>query len=304
MNAGREADCECLLYRKIETRGGTKMRVAIYGKGGIGKSTIASNLSVGLAAEGKKVLHIGCDPKGDSCRTIMGREIPDFVQMLSKKGDALRPEDVIFAGLNGVNCLEVGGPKSGSGCAGMGINAMNAMLERFGIWKKDWDYVIYDVLGDVVCSGFSTAMREGYADLVYIVTSAEYMSLYAANALVRALREIGNGRANFGGFIFNRCQNTWENEVLCEFVKRTNGREAGRIPASGEIRKADYAQIPVLKLQEENPDSEVKNAFAHLFEQVKKGEGCVPRSLSTADLADFRHLCLEKEEMWNGISED
>lgn len=94
------------------------MRVAIYGKGGIGKSTIASNLSVGLAAEGKKVLHIGCDPKGDSCRTIMGREIPDFVQMLSEKGDALRPEDVIFAGLNGVNCLEVGGPKSGSGCDG------------------------------------------------------------------------------------------------------------------------------------------------------------------------------------------
>ena len=226
------------------------MRLAIYGKGGIGKSTIASNLSVGLAAKGKKVLHIGCDPKGDSCRAIMGREIPDFVQVLGEKGSTMTPEDIIFTGLNGVSCLEVGGPKGGSGCAGMGMNAMNAMLEQFGIWQENWDYIVYDVLGDVVCSGFSTAMREGYADLVYIVTSAEYMSFYAANSLVRALREIGNGKSNFGGFIFNRCQNNWEEEVLPEFLRRTNGQEAGRIPMSSEIRNADYAQVPVLKKKE------------------------------------------------------
>lgn len=286
----------------IRMRGGITMRLAIYGKGGIGKSTIASNLSVGLAAKGKKVLHIGCDPKGDSCRAIMGREIPDFVQVLGEKGSTMTPEDIIFTGLNGVSCLEVGGPKGGSGCAGMGMNAMNAMLEQFGIWQENWDYIVYDVLGDVVCSGFSTAMREGYADLVYIVTSAEYMSFYAANSLVRALREIGNGKSNFGGFIFNRCQNNWEEEVLPEFLRWTNGQEAGRIPMSSEIRNADYAQVPVLKLQEKNQDSEVMAAFAQLLKRVEDGKGCVPSPLSAEELAEFRRFCLEKEREWHGTS--
>lgn len=204
------------------------MRIAVYGKGGIGKSTIASNLSVGLASGEKRVLHIGCDPKGDSCQGIMGRTIPDFVQMLAEKGADLQAEDIIFKGKRGVHCMEVGGPRRKRLC-GNGHECHEFHDGTFWYLGKTLGYIVYDVLGDIVCSGFSTPMREKYADLTYIVTSAEYMSLYAANNILCALAAAGEGEKNFGGFIFNRYQEPWEEAVFEEFIRRTGGKEAGRI---------------------------------------------------------------------------
>ncbi len=277
------------------------MRIAVYGKGGIGKSTIASNLSVGLASGGKRVLHIGCDPKGDSCQVIMGRMIPDFVQMLTEKGSELQAEDIIFTGKCGVHCMEVGGPRNGSGCAGMGMNAMNSVLERFGIWEKNWDYIVYDVLGDIVCSGFSTPMREKYADLTYIVTSAEYMSLYAANNILCALAAAGEGEKNFGGFIFNRYQEPWEEAVFEELIRRTGGKEAGRIPLSREIRRADYAQQPFL--MSESRERAPMEAFERLLKVVKEGKGMEAHPMNREEMADFRKYCMRKEEENDAASE-
>lgn len=282
---------------------GEKMKIAIYGKGGIGKSTVASNLSIGLAAQGKRVLHVGCDPKGDSCRSIVGRPIPDFVQMFAEKGTALRPEDVIIPGNYGVRCIEVGGPKLGSGCAGMGMNAMNNMLEQYGVWEEDWDCIIYDVLGDIVCSGFSSAMRKSYTDLVYVVTSAEYMSLYAANNILRALEAIGGGKANFGGFIFNRYQEMQDKEIVEAFLQCTKGYAAGRIPFSCEIRQADYAQLPVLSILQQKEHSEVRAAFEMLIASVQEAKAFCPCPMETEAMESFRLFCIKKEEEKDGISE-
>ena len=152
-------------------------RVAFYGKGGIGKSTIASNVSALLAMQGKKVLHIGCDPKADSTRLLCKERIKTVLEVL-EENDCPKREDLVHRSESGVWCVESGGPEAGNGCAGMGIITAMKELERLGVFEEDWDVVIYDVLGDVVCGGFSVPMRQRYVDRVYIVSSADFMSLY------------------------------------------------------------------------------------------------------------------------------
>jgi nitrogenase subunit NifH len=157
-------------------------QIAIYGKGGIGKSTISSNLSAALAVKNQKVLQIGCDPKHDSTRLLLGGEkintVLDYIKVTAP--DKWRLEDVLFKGYKGVDCVEAGGPKPGVGCAGRGILTTFDLLEKLDIKRLKHDLVIYDVLGDVVCGGFAVPIRHEYADVVYIVTSGEFMSIYAA----------------------------------------------------------------------------------------------------------------------------
>ncbi len=163
------------------------LKIAIYGKGGIGKSTISSNLSAVFSIKGKKVLHIGCDPKGDSTRNLIGKKIPTVINQLKLKSE-LEKEDIIFKGFNGVECIEAGGPDAGKGCAGRGIVTMMEELEDLKVFEEERDIVIYDVLGDVVCGGFAVPMRESYADTIYIVTSSEFMSIYAANNIMKSIK--------------------------------------------------------------------------------------------------------------------
>ena len=162
-------------------------KIAIYGKGGIGKSTTTSNLSAALAEKGYRVMQVGCDPKADSTKGLMGgRRIPTVLEQLRQKGDELRLEDIVFEGYGGVLCVESGGPTPGVGCAGRGIiSAFEklAELRAFEVYRPD--VVIYDVLGDVVCGGFAMPIREGYAREVFIVSSGEMMALYAATTLLR-----------------------------------------------------------------------------------------------------------------------
>jgi nitrogenase iron protein len=180
-------------------------QVAVYGKGGIGKSTISANVSYSLADKGMKVLQIGCDPKHDSTRLLLnGRSqntVLDYLRKVPKEHRKL--EEVLSVGSNDVSCIEAGGPEPGVGCAGRGILTMFDFLEKNGLNDEDFDIKIYDVLGDVVCGGFAVPLRKNYADAVYIVTSGEFMSLYAANNILKGLQNYDDGRPRVGGLILN-----------------------------------------------------------------------------------------------------
>ena len=203
-------------------------RVAFYGKGGIGKSTIASNVSALLAMQGKKVLHIGCDPKADSTRLLCKERIKTVLEVLEEK-DYPEREDLVYRSESGVWCVESGGPEAGNGCAGMGIITAMKELERIGVLEEDWDVIIYDVLGDVVCGGFSVPMRQGYVDRVYIVSSADFMSLYAANRESKELK-----LADFRKEIYTQNMSASDSENwkafcrLSEDICRTDERSVSR----------------------------------------------------------------------------
>ena len=167
------------------------LKVAIYGKGGIGKSTITSNLAAAFAAMGKKVIQIGCDPKADSTINLLGGELLRPVMNYMREEDEEPEElsDIAKEGYGGVLCIETGGPTPGLGCAGRGIIATFQLLEDLQLFETyKPDVVLYDVLGDVVCGGFAAPIREGYAEKVLIVTSGEKMALYAANNISSAVR--------------------------------------------------------------------------------------------------------------------
>ena len=192
-------------------------KIAIYGKGGIGKSTTTSNLSAALAARGYKVMQIGCDPKADSTKNLMeGRKIPTVLDQIREKGDSVTLKDIVFEGAGGVICVESGGPTPGIGCAGRGIITAFEKLEELSAYEVfQPDIVLYDVLGDVVCGGFAMPIRGGYADDVLIVTSGEMMALFAAENIARAIKNFGRrGYAKLAGYIQNSRNVEHEDELV------------------------------------------------------------------------------------------
>ena len=272
-------------------------RVAFYGKGGIGKSTIASNVSALLAMQGKKVLHIGCDPKADSTRLLCKERIKTVLEVLEEK-DYPEREDLVYRSESGVWCVESGGPEAGNGCAGMGIITAMKELERIGVLEEDWDVIIYDVLGDVVCGGFSVPMRQRYVDRVYIVSSADFMSLYAANNILKGVVNYSDERNLLGGFVFNHIREQEEECIAEEFTNRVKGRIAAIIRESKELKLADFRK-EIYTQNMSAPDSENWKAFCRLSEDIcrtdersvsisqNKAEEALPIPLNVDEIEKF-----------------
>lgn len=244
------------------------IKIAIYGKGGIGKSTTTSNLSAALAAKGYRVMQIGCDPKADSTKNLMnGRRIPTVLDQIKEKGGSLKLEDIAFSGFSGIVCVESGGPTPGIGCAGRGIiTAFNKLeeLNAYEVFKPD--IVFYDVLGDVVCGGFAMPIRGGYADCVFIVTSGEMMSLYAASNISHAIENFGNrGYARFSGIILNSRNIDNELELVQKAAQEMHTDIIKVIPRSSYIQSAENEGKTVI---EAFPECEMSEEYMELASRV------------------------------------
>ena len=216
-------------------------KIAIYGKGGIGKSTTVSNLSAALSQAGRRVMQIGCDPKADSTSTLRGgNKFPAVLETLRHNRSPVL-SDLVAPGYNGIWCVEAGGPTPGIGCAGRGIIAAFEKLTGLAAFEEYRpDVVLYDVLGDVVCGGFAMPMREGYADEVFIVSSGEMMSLYAAGNIAQAVHGFaGRGYATLGGIILNRRNIEGEREMVEKAAAEIGTVIIGDLPRSPLVQEAE-----------------------------------------------------------------
>jgi len=228
----------------------TLMRqVAIYGKGGIGKSTTTQNLNAGLAEMGKKIMIVGCDPKADSTRLILGGLAQQTVlDTLREEGEDIDLDLILKPGYGGIRCVESGGPEPGVGCAGRGIITSITMLERLGAYTEDLDYVFYDVLGDVVCGGFAMPIREGKAKEIYIVASGEMMALYAANNIAKGVMKFANtGGVRLGGIICNSRNVDGEDELVSAFAKELGSQMIHFVPRDNMVQRAEINKKTVIE---------------------------------------------------------
>lgn len=249
------------------------LKLAIYGKGGIGKSTVTANLAAAFASFGKRVIQIGCDPKADSTINLLNGEplLPVMNYMRDMDAEPESIEDISKVGYGGILCIETGGPTPGLGCAGRGIIATFQLLEEmklFETWKPD--VVLYDVLGDVVCGGFAAPIREGYADEVLIVTSGEKMALYAANNIYQAVKNFEDrSYARVRGVILNHRNVEDENAKVHAFTDPNGLEIIGEIPRSKDI---NYYEDQGKTVIEGDVDLPVSRTFMELAKKLL-GEG-------------------------------
>ena len=244
------------------------LKIAIYGKGGIGKSTVTSNLAAAFAYLGKKVIQIGCDPKADSTINLLGgNPVMPVIEYLKEGTDPERYEDISKVGYGDVLCIETGGPTPGLGCAGRGIIATFQLLEDLRLFEKvKPDVVLYDVLGDVVCGGFAAPIREGYAKDVIIVTSGEKMALYAVNNIYTAVKNFEDrSYAKVKGVILNHRNIDNETKKVTDFANERGISIIGEIPRSQDINDFEDMGKTVI---EGNPELPVSKAFLDIAQKL------------------------------------
>jgi nitrogenase iron protein NifH len=262
-------------------------QIAIYGKGGIGKSTTTSNISAALAKSGYKVMQFGCDPKSDSTNTLRGgKYIPTVLDTLREK-NAVKAEEVLFQGFGGVYCVEAGGPAPGVGCAGRGIITAVQLLKQLRVFEElDLDYVLYDVLGDVVCGGFAVPIREGIAEHVFTVSSADFMAIYAANNLFKGIQKYSNsGGALLGGVIANSINAPYAKEIIDDFVKQTGTQVIGYVPRSVTVTQSELQGKTTI---EAAPDSEQTKVYQQLADRIANHtDSKTPTPLDVKDLREW-----------------
>ena len=249
------------------------LKIAIYGKGGIGKSTMTSNLAAAFAAQGKRVIQIGCDPKADSTMNLLGGQLlePVMNYLREHDDDPQFIQEIAREGFGGVLCIETGGPTPGLGCAGRGIIATFNLLEDLRLFETyKPDVVLYDVLGDVVCGGFAAPIREGYASKVLIVTSGEKMALYAANNIYTAVQNFEDrGYARVAGIILNHRNVPDEDQKVQAFADERDLAIVARIPRSDAINRYEDEGKTVI---EGDPTLPVSQCFLDLAERLSAGE--------------------------------
>lgn len=225
-----------------------RRQVAIYGKGGIGKSTTTQNTVAALAEAGKHVMVVGCDPKADATRLLLhGMHQKTVLDTLREEGDDVELDAVLKTGFKGTRCVESGGPEPGVGCAGRGIITSINLLESLGAYTDDLDYVFYDVLGDVVCGGFAMPIREGKAKEIYIVASGEMMALYAANNIAKGIKKYAdNGTVRLGGIICNSRKVDNELPLLKAFAEELGSQLIYFIPRDNLVQRAEIHKKTVI----------------------------------------------------------
>lgn len=243
-------------------------KIAIYGKGGIGKSTTTQNTVAGLSEMGRKVMVVGCDPKADSTRLLLGglaqRSVLDTLRI---EGEDVELSDVLAAGFSESKCVESGGPEPGVGCAGRGIITSINLLEQLGAYTDDLDYVFYDVLGDVVCGGFAMPIREGKAEEIYIVASGEMMAMYAANNICKGIKKFATtGTVRLGGIICNSRNVDNEYELIDHFARELGSRMIHFVPRDNDVQRAEINKKTVIEWNSECAQAEQYRILARAIE--------------------------------------
>ncbi|WP_173326846.1 AAA family ATPase [Sharpea azabuensis] len=248
------------------------LKIAVYGKGGIGKSTMTSHLSAAFATLGKRVIQIGCDPKADSTISLLhGEPLKPVMEYLREDQEPQSIEEISKVGFGNILCIETGGPTPGLGCAGRGIIATFNLLEDLDLFEEyQPDVVMYDVLGDVVCGGFAAPIREGYANDVIIVTSGEKMALYAANNIQSAVKNFADrGYAQVKGILLNHRNVENETEKVEAFAQENDLKIIGEIPRSNDINR--YEEMGMTTI-EGDINLEVSQKFIELAKKLLEDE--------------------------------
>ncbi|MDD2467589.1 MAG: nitrogenase iron protein [Desulfobulbus sp.] len=261
-------------------------KVAIYGKGGIGKSTTTQNTVAGLVEMGKKIMVVGCDPKADSTRLLLGGLAQKSVlDTLREEGEDIELDDLRKMGYGGTWCVESGGPEPGVGCAGRGIITSINMLEQLGAYapSEGLDYAFYDVLGDVVCGGFAMPIRDGKAEEIYIVVSGEMMAMYAANNICKGVRKFAqSGKVRLGGLICNSRAVDNEREMIVELAKKIGTQMIAFVPRDNDVQRAEINRKTVI---EWDPKVKQADAYRDLARAIDQNQHFViPQPLAIEEL--------------------
>ena len=263
--------------------------IAVYGKGGIGKSTTSSNLSAAFSKLGKKVLQIGCDPKHDSTFTLTHKMVPTVIDILEEvdfHSEELRPPDFMFEGFNGVMCVESGGPPAGTGCGGYVTGQTVKLLKEHHL-LEDTDVVIFDVLGDVVCGGFAAPLQ--HANYCLIVTANDFDSIFAMNRIVSAIQaKAKNYKVRLGGVVANRSKDT---DQIDKFNNRTGLRTMAHFKDVDAIRRSRLKKCTIFEMEPTEDVVEVQNEYLSLaknmLDNVEPLEGTPLKDREIFDLLGF-----------------
>lgn len=282
-------------------------QIAIYGKGGIGKSTTTQNTVAALAEMGKKVMIVGCDPKSDSTRLILHAKAQATVMDLTRERgtvDDLELEEVLMTGYQNIKCAESGGPEPGVGCAGRGVITAINFLEENGAYTDDLEFVFYDVLGDVVCGGFAMPIRENKAQEIYIVTSGEMMAMYAANNIAKGILKYANsGSVRLGGLICNSRKVDQEYELIDALAKRLNTQMIHFLPRDNVVQRAELRRMTVIEYDSNATQADEYRQLAKKISENKNFVIPTPMEMDELESLLVEYGFLESDEEPNVISE-
>ena len=262
---------------------------AIYGKGGIGKSTTTQNLVSALAELGNKVMIVGCDPKADSTRLILHAKAQTTIMSLAAEAGSvedLELEDVLKVGYGGIKCVESGGPEPGVGCAGRGVFTAINFLEEEGAYDDELDFVFYDVLGDVVCGGFAMPIRENKAQEIYIVVSGEMMAMYAANNIAKGIVKYANsGSVRLAGLICNSRNTAREDELISALAAKIGTTMIHFIPRDNVVQRAEIRRMTVI---EYDPNAKQADEYRALATKIRDNKNfIIPTPITMDELEEL-----------------